>query len=338
MKIAVLSFYQGIASRGVERFVEELTQRTGDKYHIRVYAGQKVNLSKKPCHFLRRFYLDYYSLQIALFTLKTLKKFWGNPPNVLMPTNNGWQSIFSKIYCLLTGIKLILAGHSGLGLDDKLNLWLFPDCFVAFSDYQKTWAKKINPWTKIVKILHAVDLEKFNPQVKPTRLALEKPVILCVSGPEKFKKVDLVIRAVAQLENGSLLLIGRQPSEIIKLGERMLGKRFKQMTTSLEKMPQFYRAADLFTLVSEPREAFGLSFLEAMACNLPVVTRDDSLRREIIGNAGLFIKHPEDSQAYAQLLKKALEKNWQQKPRRQAEKFSWEKAAILYQKFFESLV
>lgn len=372
MKIAVLSFYQDIACRGVERFVEEFRKRLSNKYQIRVYAGQKVNLSKKPCRFLRRLYLDYYSRQIALFTLRTLKKLWQEKPVIrawqnpdvtsgecqadeaeprrkhpdvtsgrgfiLMPTNNGWQSIFSKIFCLLTGTKLVLAGHSGLGQDDRLNLFLFPDVFVVFSDYQKTWAKKINPWVKIVRIPHAVDLQKFNPQVKPARLALEKPVILCVSGQELFKRVELTIKAIAALQKGSLLLLGKPTIEIINLGKKFLGKRFKQMEVSFEKMPQFYRAADLFTLVSEPREAFGISFLEAMACNLAVVATDDPLRREIIGKAGLFVKNPQDIENYAATLKQALKRDWQGKPRKQAEKFSWKKTATYYQKLFDSLI
>lgn len=338
MKISILSFYQGLANRGVERYVAELKKHLTSGYQIRVYAAPKnFSLAKKTCPFLRRFYLDFNNRQVTGFTLKTLKELWREKPDVLMPTNNGWQSIFSKIFSLLTGTKLVLAGHSGLGQDDKLNLWLFPDVFVTFSENQKAWAESINPRVKVVKIAHGVALEKFRPQVKPAKLDLEKPVILCVAGPEKFKRVALTIKAVSQLEKGSLLLIGKENEKIINLGKKLLGKRFKQVLVSFEKMPSFYRAADLFTLVSSSKEAFGISYLEAMASNLPVVATDDVLRREIIEEAGLFVKNPEDVEDYAKILKRVLEREWQDKPREQAEKFSWQKTALLYQKLFESL-
>lgn len=338
MKISILSFYQGIVNRGVERYVAGLKKHLASDYEIKVYSAKKTfSPAKKTCPFLRRFYLDYNNRQIACFTLKTLKELWQKSPDVLIPTNNGWQSIFCKVFCLFTSRRLVLAGHSGLGQDDKLNLWLFPDVFVVFSEHQKNWAKGTNPRVKIAKIPHGVDLKKFNPKVKPARLGLERPVTLCVSGPERFKRVDSTVKAVAKLQKGSLLLIGKQSQEIINLGKKLLGTRFKQITASFEKMPSFYRASEVFTLVSESREAFGISYLEAMACNLPVVVTDDSLRREIVGNAGLFIKNPENVESYARILKTALERNWQDRPRRQAEKFSWERTARLYEKLFDSL-
>lgn len=339
MKISILSFYSGIANRGVERFVEEFKQRLDNDYQITVYKGPSFFLlPKKSNQLLRKLYLDYTSRQIALFTLKSLKKLWQEKPEILMPTNNGWQSVFCKVYCLLTGTKLVLTGHSGLGQDDKVNLWLFPDVFVVFSESQKRWAQKVNPKVKIIKIPHAVDLARFNPGAKAVKLNLEKPVILCVASREKFKNIFSTVKAVAELKKGSLLLIGDQEPEIVKLGNNLLGDgRFQSLTVPFEDMPGYYKASDLFTLASESCEAFGLAYLEALACNKPVVATCDLLRREIIGRAGLFLKNPKNYQDYAKTLKKSLEKNWQDRPRKQAEKFSWQRATRDYKRLFEAL-
>ena len=94
-------------------------------------------------------------------------------------------------------------------------------------------------------------------------------------------------------------------------------------------MPEVYRGADVFTLPSWEREAFGLVYLEAMASNLPVVAPDDESRREIIKDAGILVGVT-DVDLYAKALKEAAEKNFGDKPRRQAEKFSWDKISKEY--------
>lgn len=85
------------------------------------------------------------------------------------------------------------------------------------------------------------------------------------------------------------------------------------------------------------RESFGLVFLEAMACNKPIVTRADFVRKWIVGNAGILISN-DDPKTYAKALERASEINWQKKPRKQAEKFSSEKTAKLYGNLFLSIV
>ncbi|MBI2599831.1 glycosyltransferase, partial [Candidatus Daviesbacteria bacterium] len=104
-----------------------------------------------------------------------------------------------------------------------------------------------------------------------------------------------------------------------------------------EDMPKVYRSCDLFSLPSWDREAFGLVYLEAMASGLGVVAPDDTARREIVGDGGLFTDVT-DSAVYGKMIKQALETDWSKKARSQAEKFSWDKVAGEYERIMFGMI
>lgn len=311
MKIVFISRYQGKVERGVENYVKELAPRLAK-------LGYEVEI-----------------LDSAWKLLRNQKKLG---PNIIYPLNGYWQSLGCRIYSWLTGAKLVLGGHAGIGRDDRWNLYMFPDLFIAFSQKGFDWAKKVNPFVKIVKIPHGVNLEKFNPSVKAVKLDLEKPRFVAAANLVFYKRVEETVRAVAKLKKGSLLVLGDGPleKEIDEMGNRLLGaKRYLRLKVAHGDMPKYLNACDVFTLVSEASEAFGLVYPEALACNLPVVATDDSLRRELVGDAGLFINNPENNDNYAHLLQEASEKDWKAIPRKQAEKFDWEKIATRYLEEFK---
>jgi glycosyltransferase involved in cell wall biosynthesis len=101
-------------------------------------------------------------------------------------------------------------------------------------------------------------------------------------------------------------------------------------------MPQVYRCADVFTLVSKTTESFGNVFVEAMASGLPVIATNDPIRKEIVGDAGVLID-PTNTDEYVKALETALKTNWSDKPRIQAEKFSWDEIAKKYEELFKNI-
>ena len=100
-------------------------------------------------------------------------------------------------------------------------------------------------------------------------------------------------------------------------------------------LPAWYGAADCFTLPSRT-ESFGLVYLEAMACGLPVVAPDDAVRREVIGDAGLLCDVT-DAAAYSGALSAALARDWGELPRRRAERFPIAATVTAYADLLTSL-
>lgn len=350
MKIAIISFYSGNISRGVESWTKEIASHLSKDHDLTVFQNGaegkddkeykviSTNIPQDSSHqdsrnTLRRFFfIDYWSILVFKFTWKIVPYLWKEDFDIYIPTNGGWQSILIKLLSLIKRSKIIIVGHSGKGWDDRMNLWTFPDTFIALTKDAYKWAKSINSYVTVKQIPNGVDLKKFTKEGAKLKLKFENPVILCVGALNPTKRIDLAIKAVSLLPNVDLLVVGEgdNKAEIQELGDKLLSARFHLINVSYEQMPEVYRGASLFTLPSWSREAFPLVYLEALSSNLPIVATDDSIRQEIIGDAGILVD-VEDQEKYADALRQALDKKWGDKPRQQASKFSWDKIAKEYE-------
>jgi glycosyltransferase involved in cell wall biosynthesis len=336
MKIAFLNIYQNSTYRGVETFIDELASRLSTKHKVDIIVGNRKVPGRWPI--LWRTFCDPQGLVIAGFTLRNLKRIWKEKYDVVIPTNGGWQPAFIRLITWLYGGKMLISGHSGMGWDDRNNLWSFPNVFIALSKKAEVWAKKVNPLIKVVKIPNGVDLKKFKPNGQKIRVGLKPPVILCVGALTKTKRIDLTIKAVNKLNNVSLLVAaggGDREKEITSLGKKLLGDRFKIIKVPYREIPKLYRSVDLFTLASDPYYSFEIVLIEAMATNLPVVANRDEIRREIVGRAGILVD-PENTEAYAIALENALKLRWGRRPLLQARKFDWDEIAAAYEGILHS--
>jgi len=146
------------------------------------------------------------------------------------------------------------------------------------------------------------------------------------------------MEAVSYLKKGSLLMLGSGSNleELNQKGKSRLGDRFKLMEVSHGEIAQYYRACDVFTLPSL-YEPFGLVYLEAMACNKPVVAPNDLSRMDIIGKAGILCDVT-DTYEYADSLELAINSDFDDVPHKQAKNYTWENSAMQYYKVIESLI
>ncbi|MDP2632582.1 MAG: glycosyltransferase [Candidatus Curtissbacteria bacterium] len=350
--IAILSYYSGVIERGVETFAFEIANRLAKNHNVTIFqAGNPKPFQKfktiqiktviaKPqtTHgFLGKIYLDSHSLKILLFSLSMLPRIVKGKYKFLILLNGGWQTAILRVVTKLTKAKMIIPGEAGIGSDDAWNLLFRPDAFVALTTSQANWAKRLAPEVYTTIIPNGVDLSRFNPKVAAKKLPLVGKIVICTSALVPYKRVEATIKAVAYTKDMSLLVLGdgQMRGLIDSLGKRILGARYLRLVAPYDEIPAYYRAGNVFTLASKT-EAFGTSYIEAMACNLPVVTTTDDSRAEIIGEAGI-LTDPTNIEKYSKDLQIAVNTNYKNKPYEQSLKFSWNKVAEKYSKLITTL-
>lgn len=371
MKISFLNIYGGKISRGAEIAVHEIAKRLNQFHSVTVFQCQTIKnvpytiysiphlpiITTEVSHnvifkLLKKFYLDPYSLLVFIFTLCCLPTLLKEKYDILIPINGFWQIIICKIIGLVRGSKVVVLGYAGIGTDDYVNLKLNPSAFFAMTKVAAKWAETVNNHIPIKILPGGVDTTIFHPKVVAKKVPLEPPIVLTVAALQPYKQVDLVIKAAAKLSHVSLVVAGNGilKKEIENLGKKLLPGRFLRVDIDYKNLPSLYTACNIFTLPSihphsslfykltgtKPQEAFGIVYLEAMACGLPIVAPDDDLRREIIGNAGIFADCTDIDQ-YAYALKKALSCKWNDILTKQAKKFAWEKIVANFSKDLESI-
>lgn len=372
MKIAFLNIYGGRVSRGAETAIHEIAKRLSQSHDITVYQSEtiiNVSYSIRSFHrlpiistdisqnlilrILKKFYLDSSSLLVLYFSLLCLPSLLTKKYDILIPVNGFWQIIICKIVGFFHGSKVAVPGYAGIGTDDFINLKLSPDAFFAMTKVAAKWAETVNNRIHIRILPGGVDTSVFTPHIQPMKLPFKQPIVLTVAALQPYKRVDLVIRAVARIPKASLVVAGNGilKKEIEDLGKKLLPGRFLRIDIDYRNLPSLYTACNVFTLPSihsssslfykitgiNPQEAFGIVYPEAMSCGLPVVAPDDELRREIIGRAGIFTDCT-NIENYAQALTKALSMKKNNISRKQAEKFSWENIVENFANDLENII
>jgi rhamnosyl/mannosyltransferase len=136
-----------------------------------------------------------------------------------------------------------------------------------------------------------------------------RPVILFVGRLVYYKGIDVLLRAMTDVEDAVLLVVGKGPErEALKTLAADLGiadrVRFEGFVSE-DTLPTYYSIADVFVLPSvSSSEAFGIVQVEAMMYGVPVVntsldTGVSSVSRH--GETGLTVP-PGDDEALADAL------------------------------------
>ncbi|MCC6469812.1 MAG: glycosyltransferase family 4 protein [Alphaproteobacteria bacterium] len=185
---------------------------------------------------------------------------------------------------------------------------------------------------KVHVLRNGVDLERFrpaDPAEAQARLGVEGPVLLSVGHLIPRKGHDLVIRALADLDGFTLLIVGLGPERAnlerlaasLGVAQRV---RFCGAVDQAE-LRIYYSAATMLVLASD-REGWPNVLLESMACGTPVVATRVWGSPEVVGAPAAGILVPQrDAPSIAGAIR-ALHQALPDRvsTRAYAEKFSWD--------------
>ena len=352
LRLLIIAPRFGSIGRGVEVFVREFVRNLDtDSHEVTILSGphsQNANgsyfvmrnllcrektmaglwqlLSRLPA----RLYLgstDIESLTLMLHSNAFLRE---SNFDIIMPFGGAWTYRFANYH--KKSARIIAVGHAGPVLSELKH----SDFFVAVTPTDADLVQDICPDIPTKVIPNGVDTFRF---IEPVlREVKSEKVILCAAALTEGKGHRFLFDAVWKLDSTTrLLCAGRGPlKDALTHHPLTQAGRVEFVEVSPDQMPYLYQTADAFSLAS-PMETFGLVFLEALACGLPVVAHDGPRQRFVVGETGFFCD-VHDPCSYADALRHALQSPQNMRRRAHAETFQWNRVMMEYHKVFESLV
>ena len=346
MRIAITLSGYGYVHRGSEIMVENVVKHLQKNHVVDIFSIGcdrhciEIKSFRRDSSFAKIFpeRIQRY-LEHALFALKAVYRIarrnnrydlvWCHDGEAAMP--------FMKALQLLRRMPVIVTGHGG-GTSDLLISLFHPDAIVVFKpEAQKAIQKRFKN-ISVTQIPHGIDLEAIR-NVRPDYSIIEKldrPIIVSTGALVKVKRIHLLIQAVKELKQGTLVLIGDGPlkNELQELGQNLLADRFLMLgEIPHNEVLKWLTLADVYSLASA-YENFSIGLLEALAANCPVVTQYDLNRQRIVGDAGILV-NCEDTKNYAAALFNAYQTNWDNQPQKQVSNLDWAVIAQKYERLFE---
>jgi glycosyltransferase involved in cell wall biosynthesis len=254
-----------------------------------------------------------------------------HPPNFLYDSNLKWANNLPRKFAYVLG----LFGKPILKKIDKKSV-KNADFIISNSKYTSNRVKKIYGinseivypvLTREFKIISKKEikrnLEKFNLRTKFVllhgRMIKDKRPDLAVKAfyllSNKIKDLDLVISGTIEEEKKIKKLITDLG---IEKKVKISGK------VSKEELVSLYNCAECF-LMSAPKEDFGLTPIEAMACGTPVVAWKDGAGPEetVIEEENGFLAKPYSIEDFSKKIEICLNKRWnKEKISKSVDKFS----------------
>ncbi|UXX78361.1 N-acetyl-alpha-D-glucosaminyl L-malate synthase BshA [Reichenbachiella carrageenanivorans] len=148
------------------------------------------------------------------------------------------------------------------------------------SDLRKDTYDQFKVTKEIQVIPNFIDLDRFKKQKKDHfKKAIcpnDEKLIVHTSNFRKVKRVQDVVKVFNEIRKtvpAKLLLVGDGPerSAIEKLAEQSCSMEDVRFLGKLEAVEEVLSVSDLFLMTSE-KESFGLAALEAMACEVPLIS------------------------------------------------------------------
>jgi glycosyltransferase involved in cell wall biosynthesis len=189
-------------------------------------------------------------------------------------------------------------------------------------------------------IPNGVDLDFYRPD--PAEPRFGEPTLLYLGRLKRYKRVDLILRALARLREGGVrarLIIAGQGDAAPALrrlrDELNLGDLVEMPGFVTEEVKRRYFRGAWVHLLTSPKEGWGITNLEAAACGTPTIASDSpGLRDSVVdGETGFLVPHG-DLDALTERIRQLIEDpglraRLGDQARNFAENFSWDRAADL---------
>lgn len=341
MKIVIISPFQKILPRGIERFsysIANAMAKMGHEIIIYVWKNKKdfdwgylnnnVSIKEFPSlRYYQRIWIGYY------YNIQLRKD---NPDLVLinflyhgeLRLSNRWN----YIYVLHSPVSQIKNRYEFI----KKNIKKFENLkFVAVSNMVKREAKPYLQGKQCEVIFNGVDLKLFSPKNKVKNYKLN---LITVGAYEERKGIHYMINALASYPNKSEIIYN-----IFGSGPMFL--ELKRLITfhNLEKqviineptknINEFYAKNDVFVLLSKG-EAMPIAPLEAMASGLALLVSNYEPYPEFVDSSFGYMLDPKDFKkihfVLDELFKKEKLDQLKINARLASQKFSWQKTAKAY--------
>ncbi|MEK7814323.1 MAG: glycosyltransferase family 4 protein, partial [Chloroflexota bacterium] len=173
--------------------------------------------------------------------------------------------------------------------------------------------------------------------------------ILCVGRLGRHKGQEWLLKVYRQarpefLCRTRLVLVGRDEDGggVIRSQVQAFGLEQEVTVTgevSDEELAEWYSRSDLFTLFSR-YEAFGLSFFEAMAWGVPVLTHDVGANRELLARGSVVVPRFDGAAAVGELVRLVNDNEYRQRLGREGREyalagFTWSAVAEKYLRVYQ---
>ena len=209
------------------------------------------------------------------------------------------------------------ASHQGIRLARQAD---FVFVHSRFLERELIEQHQVDP-ARIIRFPYSVDLGAYSP-APPDRGILEayglqgKTVLLYVGRMAPNKRIDVLVEGLSRLpEECVLLMVGNigfslYAQEVEKARQLATGLGIEDRviftgSVSDAELQRIYSVADLMVSASL-HEGFGVPFIEAMACSIPIVATDAASIPEVIGQAGRTFR-PADPAHFAEQVSALLE-------------------------------
>lgn len=188
---------------------------------------------------------------------------------------------------------------------------------------------------RIRVLRNGVDLAVFRPVERKEvreRCGVRGPVLLSVGALIARKAHDLIIRALPELPDATLLIVGEGPEEetLRKLAERLeVADRVRLLGAQPHaELRDLYGAADVLVLPSS-REGWANVLLEAMACGTPVVASNVWGTPEVVAQpeAGLLLESRTPEAIVKSVCAVLSDPPDRDRTRAYAERFTWDETS-----------